>query len=102
MNNQTLTELYENISILHHENFVYLSPTLTTVIYVIMWITFGLSSLVFLLLILLGVKKSPKEMRVYKWYICCNTIAIYMFELFVNVFVHPVFLSPTLAVILSK
>uniref|UniRef100_A0A914CHD7 Uncharacterized protein n=1 Tax=Acrobeloides nanus TaxID=290746 RepID=A0A914CHD7_9BILA len=40
MNNQTLTEFYVNISILHYENFVVLSPTLTTVIDVTMWITF--------------------------------------------------------------
>ena len=95
MDNQTLVEIYENISKLHDKNLVNFSSALATLIDVIMWVTFGLSSLVFVILILLVWKTSPKEMKVYKWYICCNTAAIYMFELLVNIYVHPINQSPS-------
>ena len=88
MDNQTLLEIYNNISLLLDKNMFYLSPTLASVIDITMWVTFGLSNLVFIILIFLVVKKSPKEMKVYKWYIYCNTAAIYMFELFVHGFMH--------------
>jgi cbb3-type cytochrome oxidase subunit 1 len=103
MDNQTLVEIYENISTLNSKNLVYFTPALATVVDVTTWVTFGSSSLVFVILIFLVVKKSPKEMKVYKWYICCNTLPIYMFEMLVNELVHPINLfSSSTPVVISK
>ena len=60
---------------------------------IITWIIFILSTILILSLIWVIIKKSPKEMGVYKWYLAVNFICTYLLEIFVGIF-QPRFIFP--------
>jgi hypothetical protein len=62
---------------------------------IFIWLSFVVSTVVFFILIFVVLKKSPKEMRIYKWYIVSNTVTMYIFDVFVQAFMHPTAILPT-------
>ena len=65
------------------------------------WIILSISSLIYVLLLFIVIKKSPREMRVYKWYLLINHTFSFAFELILG-FTHPRFLLPYVAITSGK
>lgn len=55
------------------------------------WIVFAVSVLLYVMLMVIVIRKSPKEMKVYKWYIVFNYSLVFVIELILGL-THPRFL----------
>lgn len=62
---------------------------------IFLWVSFALSTVVFVTLLVVIKKKSPKEMRIYKWYIMSNVVATYTYDFFMQACMHPTAILPT-------
>ena len=76
----------EDIAFLTSDLYHYIFDTIA-------WIVFSFSVVLFGFLMLIVIKKSPKEMKLYKWYIVVNHSLLFIIELALGT-VHIRFLKP--------
>ena len=76
----------------------YPSPYFEWAFDLVTWIIFLISTILFSGLFYAVIKRSPKEMGTYKWYLAINISCIYMIEIFIGLF-HPRLVLPKVAVL---
>jgi hypothetical protein len=86
----------------YKEDIVFLTSDVYHYIFdIIAWIVFSFSVVLFGFLMQIVIKKSPKEMKLYKWYIVVNHSLLFIIELTLGT-VHPRFLKPFPGILTGK
>jgi hypothetical protein len=98
-NFNSTTEDYDNFDDTGKSSPI-LIPFLNKTCDIFLWVSFALSTVVFVTLLVVIKKKSPKEMRIYKWYIMSNVVATYTYDFFMQACHHPTAVLPTSKTIL--
>jgi len=76
------------------------SETFINILEYFSWFSFLISTMLFLLMYWVVIKNSPKEMKVYRWYILFNFNMLFLPELLVGIF-HPKLMGPYLAFVIG-